>query len=384
MSRVKYLLINVVETLLRFFPVPCRMGLIEIGNPDQSSPVFLTCNYHLTVQRVKRELKGINCYLLVCNSGGINVWCGSAGGHLDNHSVISVLKTSGIENRINHRKVIAPQLAASGVDQRVISQKTGWKMIWGPVYAKQIPDFMKNKGKKTTEMRVVRFPLLQRIEAAVMWAFPLSAAAGLLTAIFWPPMILSSILFIWGISFMVFLLFPLYSKWVLGREKTQNSRPKNWVYEVLRVFLCLWGTFWVGLLAYSGATHSFNTGFWFKWGILSLAVVFLLSIDLAGSTPIYKSGMHEDRLFTVYLDKGKCRGAGFCEKVCPRNCFEIYEKTHSAEIPRASLCIQCGACIVQCPFDALFFKNPQGEVVTPEMVRKFKLNLMGKRALKMD
>jgi len=233
-------------------------------------------------------------------------------------------------------------------------------------------------------MKVVRFPLIQRIEAAVMWAFPLSAAAGLLTALFWPEMILSSILFIWGISFMVFLLFPLYSKWVLGGENNQESRPKNSFFEILRVFFCLWATFLVGLLVYSGVTHSFNNGFWLRWGILSLVVVFLLSIDLAGSTPVYKSGMHEDRLFTVQLDKGKCRGANFCEQVCPRNCFEVHPKKHSAEMPRASQCVQCGACMVQCPFDALYFKNPRGEVVTPDIIRKYKLNLMGKRALKMD
>lgn len=384
MNLIKCILINLVETLLRFFPIPCRTGLIEIGNPDQNAPVFLTCNYHLTVERVKRAIKGMDCYLLVSNSQGINVWCGAAGGHLNNHSVTSVLKTSGIEDRVNHRNIIAPQLAASGVERKVIAQKTGWKIVWGPLYAEHIPAFMKNDGEKTLEMRVARFPLIQRIEAAVMWAFPLSAAAVLLTALFWPGMILSSSLFIWGISFVVFLLFPLYSKGVLWRGKTKGSSPGSSVHEFLRVLVCLWATFLVGLLVYSWVTHSFNTGFWIRWGILSLVVIFLLSIDLAGSTPVYKSGMHEDRLFMVHLDKEKCRGAGFCEQVCPRNCFEVHPKTHSAEMPRASQCVQCGACIVQCPFDALFFKDPRGEVVTPETIRKFKLNLMGKRSLKMD
>jgi CO dehydrogenase/acetyl-CoA synthase gamma subunit (corrinoid Fe-S protein) len=65
MSRVKYFFINVVETLLRFFPIPCPTGLMVIGNPGPNSPVFLTCNYHLTVQKVKKALDGIDCYLLV-------------------------------------------------------------------------------------------------------------------------------------------------------------------------------------------------------------------------------------------------------------------------------------------------------------------------------
>jgi len=384
MSRLKYFFINGLETLLRFFPIPCRTGLIEIGNPGPNSPVFLTCSFHLTVQRVKRALKGMDCYLLVSNSRGINVWCGAAGGYLNNHTLISVLKTSDIKDRVHHRKVIAPQLAACGVDRKVIAQKTGWTLIWGPVYARHIPAFLKNERKKTPEMRAVKFSLLQRIEAAVMWAFPLSLAAALLTGWFWPQMIVSSLLFIWGISFLVFGLFPIYSQWLFGRKNTRHSRSKNSIYEIIKVFFFLWGAFLVGLLIYSGITHSFRTGFWLRWGILSLAVIFLLSLDLAGSTPVYKSGMHEDRLFRVHLDKEKCRGAGFCGQVCPRNCFEIHPKTHSAEMPRASQCVQCGACIVQCPFDALYFKNPKGETVTPETVRKYKLNLMGKRALKRD
>jgi hypothetical protein len=36
---------------------------------------------------------------------------------------------------------------------------------------------------------------------------------------------------------------------------------------------------------------------------------------------------------------------------------------------------------VQCPYDALFFQRPDGKVVSPETVRRFKLNLLGKRAV---
>jgi len=45
-------------------------------------------------------------------------------------------------------------------------------------------------------------------------------------------------------------------------------------------------------------------------------------------------------------------------------------------------CVQCGACIVQCPFDALYLESPRGEIIYPEVIRKFKLNLLGKRLVK--
>ncbi|MFQ5786864.1 MAG: ferredoxin family protein, partial [Thermodesulfobacteriota bacterium] len=113
-------------------------------------------------------------------------------------------------------------------------------------------------------------------------------------------------------------------------------------------------------------------------------VVLILSIDLMGSTPVYKSGIHEDRLLEVILDENKCKGAGFCEQVCPKNCFEVDKNLHIATMPRAYECVQCGACIVQCPFDALFFQNTKGEIIPPETTREFKLNLMGKRLVKVE
>jgi len=58
MDLFKYIIVNIMETLLRVFPFPCKTGLVRIGKPDRRAPVFLTCNYHLTVQRVKRALKG--------------------------------------------------------------------------------------------------------------------------------------------------------------------------------------------------------------------------------------------------------------------------------------------------------------------------------------
>ena len=118
--------------------------------------------------------------------------------------------------------------------------------------------------------------------------------------------------------------------------------------------------------------------------MLSLALVSLLSVDLSGSTPVYKSGTHEERLLKVILDEEKCKGAAFCEQVCPRNCYEVDRERRKAAMPRAARCVQCGACIVQCPFDALYFRSPSGAIVPPETVRRFKLNLMGKRMVRRE
>ncbi len=380
MSRLNYLLINVIETLLRVFPFPCRRGLVKIGHPDRNSPVLITGNFHLTVERVKKSLRGLDAYLLVANSRGINVWCAAAGGHLTNRDVISVLKTSGIEKLVDHRRVILPQLAATGIEGQVIARKIGWKVVWGPVYARDIPEFLQARFRKTPAMRQVGFPLIQRIEMAVAWAFPISLVADFLVLPFWKQIILPLTLLVWLLAFLIFIAFPLYGKWL----RVQRKRVGLIFFDFGRggFQLIVWGLFVLGLIGYAVFSGQYGWGYVSRWSFISLVVILTLSLDLAGSTPVLKSGLHADRLLKVVLDEARCEGAAFCERVCPRNCFEVDKTRRKATRPRENDCVQCGACVVQCPFDALFFANPTGEIIPPEVTRKFKLNLMGKRLVK--
>jgi len=380
MNWLIYVVMNIVETLIRMLPFSSKTGLTKIGNPGRNSPVFLTCNYHLTVQRVKRSLRGMDAYLLVANSRGINVWCAATGGHFTNHDVISVLKTSGIEELVDHRNVILPQLAAAGIEAKDIHMKTGWKVIWGPIYAKDIDLFTGNNLNKTPEMRQVEFPWLQRLEFAVSWAFPISLLSIIITALFWRAAILPLFLLIWGLSFLIFMAFPLYSRWL----SSEGRRIGFIFFDFGRggFQLILLGATILGLVTYSLLSDNFAWGFVLRWSFSSFVVILMLSLDLMGSTPVYKSGLLEDRLLKVVLDEEKCRGAGFCEQVCPRNCYEVDNNRHKATMSGAERCVQCGACIIQCPFDALCFRSPHGGVIPPEDIRKFKLNMMGKRIVK--
>jgi len=362
-----YIAANVFETLLRLLPFPCRTGLVKIGNPQKDSPVFLTCNYHLTVQRVKRALKGMDAYLLVTNSRGINVWCAAAGGHLTNHDVISVLKTSGIEEIVENRKVILPQLAATGVETKIIKQRTGWRIIWGPVYAKDIPIFMKNKMKVDRKKREVKFPFIQRLEMAISWAFAISFLAGIIAAIFFPRGFIPLILFIWGLSLATFIAYPLYGSWLSSGKGS------------IAFALLLLGIILLALMLYSLLSSDISWRFFIRWGIISFVLVLVTAMDLKGGSPLLTGGFEE---LKITIDEEKCREAAFCETVCPRNCYEVDKKKHKATLPRAKRCVQCGACIIQCPFDALYFKNPKGEMILPGTMRKYKQNLLGKQVKK--
>lgn len=377
MSHLRPLAVSACATLSRLFPLSSKTGLITTGRPDKNSPVFLTCNYRLTVSRVQKALRGLDAYLLVANSRGINVWCAATGGLFRNHDVISVLKTSGIAERVNHRTVILPQLAAAGIEAKVIKKKTGWNVLWGPVHAKDIRTFVENDYRKSSGMKEVFFPLSCRIEMAIAWAFPVSIVAATVLAPFSLATAFLVTMMVWGLSFLIYATFPLYHRMLRHDAGTSN----HFDFEHGGFQLLLWLVLFGAIISYSLWSGRFGWRFLLFWGILSFITVFILCLDLMGSTPVYKSGLHEDRLFKIVLDKGKCRTAGICEQVCPRNCYQISGKPRVISIPGIRRCVQCGACIVQCPFDALSFENQRGEKIAPEQMRKFKLNLLGKRYL---
>jgi NAD-dependent dihydropyrimidine dehydrogenase PreA subunit len=375
MSVLWYVLINVVETLLRMVPWPCKTGLIEMGHPDRHSPVLLTCSYHLTVARVRRALQGVDGYLLVANSRGVNVWCSAAGGLLTHHDVISALKTSGIEGRVEHRTVILPQLAATGIEAHEVRQRAGWEVLWGPVEAHDLPAFLASEGHKTPQMRAVSFGWGRRLEMAVAWAFPVSLLVALALLIVWGAALLPAVLLTWALALVVFLAFPLYARRLGPRPPGARGLP----FEQGGLQIAWWGLCLLGLVLYGAFAGTLVWAWLWRWGLLSLILVVLVTVDLTGMTPVYKSGTHEDRWFRVALDVKRCIGDGSCEQVCPRNCFVLDAEQGKATISQATRCVQCGACIVQCPGDALAFVGPTGEVLAPEVIRRYKLNMMGKR-----
>lgn len=262
---------------------------------------------------------------------------------------------------VDHRNLILPQLAATGIEAKIIKEKTGWNVIWRPVYAKDIPTFIKNNFRKTSEMRETRFPLLRRIEIAVAWAFPYSIIIGLIMAFLWPEAILSSITLTWILTLLIFTSFPLYSGW-LNRQKKEIGFSRYTVFfDLSPILLILWGIFILSFIFYGIITDYFSLILIFRWSIISFAILLLVSFDILGSTPTYKCSLHEDRLLKIFLDKKRCRGCGICIEVCPRNCFEMNLKQHIVKIYNAYKCVKCGACIVQCPFNALYFKSQEGQ-----------------------
>lgn len=377
MNILKYGFFYFFETIFRYLPVPHKTGLVKIGSPDENSPVLVTGNYHLTVMKVRRALKGLNLFLLVANSRGINVWCASAGGHFTHHDIISAIKLSDIENLVGHRTIVLPQLAACGIEAKKIHQRTGWRVRWGPVDIRDFPDYLACGLQKKGDMGVVRFPLQSRLEMAASGAFWLSMICSLFIWIIKKGAVVPAIITIWLISFILFCAFPLYLPLLRakGKEKLWEKRRAG-----RKIFLSLLFFFvMLGLGSYAFVTSRLTLHFLLFWGALSLVAVFFLGGDLAGNTPLLVSEFREERGYLVQVDSEKCRGDGVCRTVCPLDCFILNEKKRLAIVERPDKCILCGACVVQCQFDALSYSDNKGKRVPPEFIRRHKVGFSGKR-----
>jgi NAD-dependent dihydropyrimidine dehydrogenase PreA subunit len=339
---IRHAVLETLQTAFRFAPWPTQPGLRQVGEPDASSPVLLTGNYDLTVRRLQRALEGQDAWLLVAPSGGINVWCAAAGGHLSTHQVVTALKTSGIADRVEHRRVILPQLAATGVTALEVFRRTHWRVDFGPVSAADLPEYLGTKVK-TDAMRRVRFPLSQRLEMAAMWGVPASVVFGgfalwLQPAWLWPLLL--------GIAAMSIGVFTVYDR--MGPSRRAQLIGASAAVALLGVWLA------------AGSPAA-----WAAAALVPGALGWLLTYDYAGSTPLEGSSHFEGKRWTITLDPESCEGVYRCWEVCPEACFEKLENERKVELAHDERCVRCGACVVQCPKDALFFQDEERQRIDP-------------------
>ncbi len=138
-------------------------GLYALGNPTEKSHVFVSANYKMSFDRLRSQLDGRDGWILVLDTKGINVWCAAGKGTFGTFEIVNRIRATGLHEVVSHRKLILPQLGAPGVSAHEIKQATGFTVIYGPVRAIDLPEFLDNRLKATPEMRQVKFDLVDRI-----------------------------------------------------------------------------------------------------------------------------------------------------------------------------------------------------------------------------
>jgi len=137
-------------------------GLYRIGTPDGNSDVLVSANYKLSFDMLRKCLDGLNLWILVVDTNGINVWCAAGKGSFGTERVVKSIKNLSLEHIIKHRRIILPQLCASGVAAHLVKEQTGFRAIFGPALAKDIKAFLAAGYKATPEMRKMYFPMKER------------------------------------------------------------------------------------------------------------------------------------------------------------------------------------------------------------------------------
>jgi acetyl-CoA decarbonylase/synthase complex subunit gamma len=146
-----------------------RMGycieprLYAVGGPTEKSPVFVTANYKMSFDRLRSQLGGIDSWILVLDTKGINVWCAAGKGTFGTDELIRRVAAVGLNSVVEHRKLILPQLGATGVSAHVVKERCGFRVVYGPIRARDVPAFMSAGRRATPEMRRVTFTIRERV-----------------------------------------------------------------------------------------------------------------------------------------------------------------------------------------------------------------------------
>ncbi len=236
-------------------------GLYAVGKPDDTSPVLVSANYKLTFDVLRKELSGLDCWILILDTKGINVWCAAGKGTFGTDEIISRISKTGLSDIVSHRKLVLPQLGAPGVSAHEVTRQTGFSVVYGPVRAKDIKAFLNSGCKATGEMRTVKFTMWNRLvlipvelAAAVKPSLMVFGVMFLINLFAARPFGLADFIAYAGAVVTGTVITPLLISLIPGRAFAW----KGWLLGLLWTFGFIW---------YNG---------WFVSGFLLLAIGYLL------------------------------------------------------------------------------------------------------------
>jgi hypothetical protein len=139
-------------------------GIYAVGSPGRDSHVFVSANYKLSFDHLRQALGGLDAWILVIDTKGINVWCAAGKKNFSTKEVVKRIRIHHLDDIVDHHRIILPQLSATGVSAHEVKKMTGFTVTYGPVRASDIKTFMNAGMKATEEMRTVTFPLKERLK----------------------------------------------------------------------------------------------------------------------------------------------------------------------------------------------------------------------------
>jgi len=280
-------------------------GLYCVGNPDQDSPVLVTANYKLTFDSLRQELTSLDAWLLVLDTRGVNVWCAAGKELFSTREVVNRIKQIGLSKVVGHNRLILPQLGATGVSAHQVKKASGFKVIWGPIRARDIQHFIASENRLDKSMRQVTFSIGER---TVLIPVELS---HLPKPTFW---VLLAVFFLSGIGTNVFSLndawyrglmaltayaggilagavaAPILLPWLPGRAFALKGALTGVIMGLVVVMLFKSGLIWLESLSLL---------------LMTVAISSYLAMNFTGSTPFTSpSGVEKEMRRAIPLQAG--------------------------------------------------------------------------------
>ncbi|MEA4862974.1 MAG: mercury methylation corrinoid protein HgcA [Victivallaceae bacterium] len=277
-------------------------GLYASGSPTGQSPVLVTANYKLTVDHLRRAIRGMDAWLLVLDTKGVNVWCAAGKGTFGTAELVDRIAVTRLAGLVGHRTLVLPQLGAPGIAAHEVHAASGFNVVYGPVRAADLPKFMKDGMRASAEMRTVSFHLGERLAVApveiVHWSKWLAAimivsavAAAIGAGDYAPAHFVRSaarllIAFAGGV-----ILGPVFFPWLPGRAFAVKGAFSGLL--ALAIMLA------AGLLPLRTATDTMQAA---GWVLLTLGVSSFLMLAYTGASPYTSlSGTEQETRIGVRL-----------------------------------------------------------------------------------
>lgn len=87
-------------------------------------------------------MSGGNAWLLIVDTKGVNVWCAAGKGTFGTAEVVRRINEFEIGKIVVHKKLMLPQLSATGVQAHKVTKATGFKIVYGHVDSKDLLEFV--------------------------------------------------------------------------------------------------------------------------------------------------------------------------------------------------------------------------------------------------
>jgi hypothetical protein len=136
----------------------------------------------MTFKQVVKALRGRDCWLMVQDTEGWNVWCAADAHIFSAEKAAALMRAYDVNSLLKSKTVVVPRLggriarrlseltAPSTVSEAASGQ--GWRVIKGPIEARDLPAFIEGGLVTTRPMRSLRryYSLPQRLRVGVLTA----------------------------------------------------------------------------------------------------------------------------------------------------------------------------------------------------------------------